>query len=106
MTYYFDSFIAAFSTMIEPEQKEILEKYFDKVQIKNIYPSRNEIGLYWQINILRNRVLHFTGRRYDYSDSSCCCYENFSSEIKMIRIDSKGNINIPSTLIDIYSGLL
>lgn len=103
LAYYFDSFIASFATILEPEQKEILKKYIDETQIEKIYPTRNKIGLYWQINMLRNRILHFTERRYEYSNESCCCYENFSSEIKIIRIDSNGNISIPSTLIDIYS---
>lgn len=103
LTYYFDSFVASFSTIIENDQKEILEKFFDKEQINNVFPTRNKIGLYWQINMLRNRILHFTGRRYEYTNKYCCCYENFSSEIKMIRVDKNGNISIPSTLIDIYS---
>lgn len=103
LTYYFDSIVASFSTIIEIDQKEVLEKFFDKKQINGIFPTRNKIGLYWQINMLRNRILHYTGRRYEYANKHCGCYENISSEIKMINIDKNGNISIPSTLIDIYS---
>lgn len=52
--------------------------------------------------MLRNRILHFTGKRYSYDNKYCSCYQDFSSQIKIIRIDEKGNINIPSTLLDIY----
>lgn len=103
LTYYFDSLVASFSTIIENDQKEILEKFFDKEKINSIFPTRNKIGLYWQINMLRNRILHYTSRRYEYANKHCSCYENFSSEIKIINIDKNGNISIPSTLIDIYS---
>lgn len=103
LTYYFDSFISSFSVIIEPEQKELLKQYFNKDIIDKKYPSKQNIGIYWQINMLRNRILHFTSRRYDYTNKACYCYENFSSEIKMINIDQEGNISIPSTLIDIYS---
>lgn len=52
--------------------------------------------------MLRNRILHFTGKRYSYGNKNCSCYQDFSSQIKMIRIDEKGNISISSTLLDIY----
>lgn len=103
LTYYFDSFVASFSTIIENDQKEILENFFDRGQINDIFPTRNKIGLYWQINMLRNRILHYTKIRYAYTNKFCYCYENFSSKIKMISVDKDGNISIPSTLIDIYS---
>lgn len=103
MTYYFDSFVASFSTIIEPDQKEVLSNYLNKNEINKFYPSRDVFGLYWQIYMIRNRILHFTKKRYSYERKECFCYENFSSKIKTIQTDDNGNINIFSTLIDIYS---
>ena len=102
LTYYFDSIVASFSTIIESEQRIVLEEYFGQKEINDIFPTRNKFGLYWQIYMLRNRILHFTGKRYSYDNIYCSCYQDFSSKIKIIRIDEKGNINIPSTLLDIY----
>lgn len=102
LTYYFDSIVSSFSTIIESEQKKILEDYISHEKIKDVFPSRNRFGLYWQIYMLRNRILHFTEKRYDYNNKCCSCYQDFSSEIKMIKIDLEGNISISSTLLDIY----
>lgn len=106
LTYYFDSFIASFSTIIEPDQKEQLLHYINSKEIEEFYPNRNKFGLYWQIYMLRNRIMHYTNWRYSYEKKVCYCYENFSSEVKCIKTDSEGNINILSTLIDIYKNKL
>ena len=103
LTYYFDSFISSFSTIIEPEQKNALEYFLDKKELNKFYPTRNKYGIYWQINIIRNRILHFPTKRYDYTKKECFCYEPFSSRIKAIKTDLEGNISIPSSLLDIYS---
>lgn len=60
-----------------------------------------EIGLFWEIYMLRNRIIHFTKARYDKSKAECIRFQDFSSKAKMIIIDSNENICIKSTLIDI-----
>ena len=102
MTYYFDSIVASFSVLIEPEQKDLLQKYLSKDEIKKIYPNRKQFGLYWQIYMLRNRILHFTEQRYASDINMCSCYQNFSSKINVVNIDGAGNIHLLSTLLDIY----
>lgn len=99
--YYFDSFITFFSTLIEPEQKHLLNNYLDSNIINNIFPNRNTIGLYWQIYMLRNRIVHFTSARYDNTTKECIRYYDFSSKIQFINIDNLNEIHVNSTLIDI-----
>lgn len=99
--YYFDSFIAFFSTLLEGEQREILCRYLDKNKIDNFFPKRNEIGLFWEIYMLRNRIIHFTKARYDADKTECVRFQDFSSKARMVVIDSNENIHIESTLIDI-----
>lgn len=101
LTFYFDAFIASVSVVFESEQKQILSKYLNTKAIEKIYPSRNEFGIWWQIYMLRNRILHTTETRYDGSADKCSMYMEFSSKILMVQIkDNK--ISLVSTLIDIY----
>lgn len=99
--YYFDSFITFCSTLIEPEQKNLLNNYLDSNIINNIFPNRNNIGLYWQIYMLRNRIVHFTNARYDNTTKECIRYYSFSSKIQSININHLNEIHVNSTLIDI-----
>ena len=101
MVFYFDAFIALFSSVLEHEQKEALRKFFDN-EVDQIYPNRKDVGLYWEINVLRNRIVHYTDKRYDNNRKICGCFLNFSSKINVINVDEMGNISIPSTLIDVY----
>lgn len=100
MAYYFDSVISAVSVIVEAEQKTVLAKNLDSIKINKFYPTRQKFGLWWQIYMLRNRILHNTEARYDNSKDRCSRYADFSSKILMIR--KKNNIfEINSTLIDI-----
>ena len=99
--YYFDAFITFFSTLIESEQKKLLSKYLNSSIINNIFPNRNNIGLYWQIYMLRNRIVHFNNGRYDNTTKECIRYHGFSSKIQFINIDNFNEIHVNSTLIDI-----
>ena len=100
--YYFDSFITFFSTLIEPEQKHLLNNYLDSNIINNIFPNRNTIGLYWQIYMLRNRIVHFTSARYDNTTKECIRYYDFSSKIQFINIDNLNEIHVNYISNDIY----
>jgi len=99
--YYFDSFITAFSTILEGEQRELLCRYLNKNKINNFFPTRNEIGLFWEIYMLRNRIIHFTKGRYSDNKTECNRFEDFSSKVRMVIIDELENIHLTSTLIDI-----
>lgn len=100
MVYYFDSVISAVSVIVEAEQKDVLAKYLDGIKIHEFYPTRQKFGLWWQIYMLRNRILHNTLARYDNSKDYCSRYIDFSSKILMIR-KKDGIFEINSTLIDI-----
>lgn len=100
MVYYFDSIIGAVSVIIEAEQKDALINFLDNVRINKFYPTRQKFGFWWQIYMLRNRILHNTEARYDNTKGYCSRYIDFSSKILMIR--KKNSIfEINSTLIDI-----
>lgn len=76
MIYFFDSLIASFAVIIESQQMNILIKYLNK-SVQEFYPSRQQFGLWWQINMLRNRILHYTNARYDDSKETCSMYMDF-----------------------------
>lgn len=100
MAYYFDSIIGAVWVIVEAEQKDILTKHLDSIKINKFYPTRKKFGLWWQIYMLRNRILHNTETRYGDSKNYCSRYHDFSSKISIIR--KKDEIfEINSTLIDI-----
>ncbi len=99
--YYFDSFISSFYTLIEPQQKDVLCQYLGDKKVNNFFPTRNEIGLYWQIYMLRNRIIHFTNGKYDNTGKECIRYCNFSSNIEVINITDNGELQANCTLIDI-----
>ncbi|MBE5820300.1 MAG: hypothetical protein E7310_05775 [Clostridiales bacterium] len=100
--YYFDSFTIFFSTLIEPDQKNLLKKYLDSSILDSVFPNRNTISLYWQVYMLRNRIAHFTSNRYDNTNKECIQYYGFSSKIQSISINDVGEIHANSTLIDMY----
>lgn len=99
--YYFDALVSSFSALIGPEQKDILCKYLDSREINKVFPTRKNIGLYWQIYMLRNRIIHFTGGRFDCSKKECTRFCDFSSKITILNMDSSGELHANSTLIDI-----
>lgn len=99
MVFYFDSLIAAISIIIESQQKDELNKYL--TGISESYPSRQQFGLWWQIYMLRNRILHTTSPRYTNDTNYCTRYINFSSKVLSIKI-SDHNIIMSCTLLDIY----
>jgi len=104
LTFYFDAFIASVSVVFESEQKQILSKYLNAKDIEKIYPSRNRFGIWWQIYMLRNRILHTTETRYDGNTNKCSRYMEFSSKILMVQIKDN-EISLLSTLIDIHKDI-
>lgn len=104
MVYYFDALISSAAVIIEANQKEALLKYLKSEKLNDIYPTREKFGLWWQINMLRNRILHNTEARYDSTKESCSRYIDFSSKVLMIR-KNNGNYEINSTLLDIYKDI-
>lgn len=97
--FNFDALILAVSAVIDNEEKDYLKNQFRKAKISDIYPSKKETGLYWQLNILRNRIIHHTGGRY-INDGECKRFLDFSSMVQMIRI-VHGNISLCCTQIDV-----
>lgn len=101
MVYYFDAFISSISSIVEAEQKDILLKYLNSKNIEKIYPNRNKFGLWWQIYMLRNRILHTTEERFDGNKEICSRYIEFSPKLRRVAI-KENKISFLSTLLDIY----
>ena len=101
-SFYFDSLVTQLYSLFESEQRIQLQHYFNKDKSFDFYPNRNEFGLWWEVYMLRNRVVHYTENRCISGKEECTCYYSFSSKCNMVGIDKNGNIIINSTLIDIY----
>lgn len=101
--FYFDAFILSACAVIDNEEKDYLAAYLKETDIKSFYPSKKEIGLYWQLNLLRNRIVHHTGGRYIDSETSQR-YFDFSSHVRMIRVVN-GHLYLQCTQIDIHTSL-
>lgn len=98
--YNFDAFVLASSEILEGESIGYMTSYLRRTPVSNYYPKKAEIGLYWQLNLLRNRIIHHTGGRYDNS-GGCYRYCDFSSRINVIRFEN-GHIKMECTQIDVY----
>lgn len=98
--YNFDAFVLASSTLLEGESVGYMAAYLRKTRIADYYPKRQEIGLYWQLNLLRNRIVHHTGARYENGEI-CQRYFDFSSRINGVRLRNK-NIVLECPQIDVY----
>jgi len=98
--YNFDAFVLAASTLLEGASIDYMATYLKKTPIAQYYPKKQEIGLYWQLNLLRNRIIHHTGGRYDNGEI-CRRFFDFSSRINGIRLNNN-NIQLECTQIDVY----
>lgn len=99
--FNFDALILSTSAVIDYEERDYLATQFKKVKICTTYPDRKDIGLYWQLNILRNRIIHHTGGRFANNNEECQRFLDFSSMIQIIRV-THGNLSLRSTQIDVY----
>ena len=99
--FNFDAFILSACSVIDNEEKDYLAAYLKKTDVKPFYPNKREIGLYWQLNLLRNRIVHHTGGRYINSEF-CQRYFDFSSHVRMIRVVN-GHLYLECTQIDIHT---
>lgn len=97
--FNFDALVLSTSAIIDSEEKDYLVKQFKKARINNIYPNKEEIGLHWQLNILRNRIVHHTGGRF-MNTKECQRFLEFSSMASMIRV-VHGNLSLSCTQIDV-----
>lgn len=99
-SYHFDAFVLAACAILEQEEKDYMAAYLKRTDIASFYPSKKEIGLYWQLNLLRNRIIHHTGGRFDNGEV-CQRFFDFSSRINGIRVKNR-NIEMECTQIDVY----
>lgn len=98
--YHFDAFVLSASALMEGESAGYMEAFLRRMPIVQYYPKREEIGLYWQLNLLRNRIVHHTGGRFDNGEI-CQRFFDFSSRINCIRLNNN-HIQLECTQIDVY----
>lgn len=98
--YNFDAFVLAACAIMEPASKDYMATHLRKKPVTSYYPKKKQIGLYWQMNLLRNRIVHHTGGRFE-NGSICQRYVDFSSRINGVEIRNE-NIALRSTQIDVY----
>ena len=96
--FNFDAFVLSTATIMDYEERDYLIAQFKKARINDIYPNKEEIGLYWQLNLLRNRIIHHTGGRF-MNTKECNRFLDFSSMVSIIRV-VHGSLLLVCTQID------
>lgn len=106
LAYEFESMVTAFARLYEEplivECCRYMKHKYSKVFKENC-PKRADIdGLWWRINLLRNRVVHTTPGVYSQKEDVSWRFQTISSQCKTIGFstDSKIGLSMPSTLID------
>ena len=95
--YFFDSMINQLYVFLE--SRTLLNGVF-KENLFGFFPTKNELGLWWDSYMLRNRIAHFTQTRYlNSQDEECKCFEEFNSRCRIIHLVDK-KVYMPTTLID------
>ncbi|MDR2162812.1 MAG: hypothetical protein LBO70_02555 [Clostridiales Family XIII bacterium] len=109
MAFAFEGIVSAFGiTMETPVVEEVKRGLSSK--IFNDFPRRqiqrdNVDGLYWRINVLRNRAVHFDEPRYHNADSNAQRWLGLSSKPLMAEIKD-GKLSLQCTLFDIAENQL
>lgn len=90
LSYEFESLLVSFSRLNEePLIVEISRHIKKKNQQKlkeNCYKKTDSNGLYWELNILRNRAAHATPGYYTIHNDRAARYMSISSKISMIEM--------------------
>jgi hypothetical protein len=102
--YEFESYIAAINKIIEQPVPDTISNNLDK-NIKKVFPQSmiqksNTDGLYWRMNILRNRVVHPDEAKYATMDKYAYKYYGFSAQPLGCKI-TKDSIEWKCTLFDL-----
>ncbi len=101
--YDFEDMVIAFSRLYESDMIDEICRFLNnnlkKKMVDNL-PKKNDVnGLYWRINLLRNRLAHSTSGRYD-NRNKAKRYLDFLSMVKMVTVEGN-NIEAKCTLIDL-----
>ena len=104
LSYSFEDFITAFSRLNEEYLYTELARTFStrmKQKLLSVQYKRDDVnGLFWRINLLRNRAAHSSRGAYTVYNSRAARYMSFGSRANMI--DTKdGQMIINTMLIDL-----
>lgn len=100
LSFMLDGFLMASATLIESPLRENTEKLLTgdvKKEFNYIFPKRDDPNsLYWRLNLLRNRAVHFDGDVYATQHG---VLQEFTSEFYVVISDGK-IVELPTNLID------
>ena len=100
--YSFDSMIVSISSLIEGDWKNIFSKYLNPNRILSIFPDNKDISLFWELNIIRNRIVHPTLSRYNTKNNECRQFVYFSTFPNNLSINN-GELSMKCRIPDMYS---
>lgn len=92
LSYEFESLLVSFSKLNEEpliiEIARHINKENEQKLRKNCYKKNDSNGLYWELNVLRNRVAHSTPGYYTIHNDMAARYMSISSRISMIEMNN------------------
>ncbi len=103
-SYRFEDFITSFARLNEdPLYEEVcraLPKRF-REKMRGVQYKKNDIhGLYWRINLLRNRAAHSSSGAYTEDKGRAARFMSFLTKVRAIRCEDEG-IFLETMLIDL-----
>lgn len=102
LSYEFENVLISFNKLYEDPLLIEIERHIpnaDKKILRSVCPKKNdENGLYWEVNLLRNRAAHGIKGFYTEHDDFAARYMSISSEIRCIEV-KEGEIKIITKLL-------
>ncbi len=103
-SYRFEDFIVSFSRLNESvlmsEISRALPKELRETVTRISYKKSDVNGLYWRVNLLRNKSAHSSKGAYTAYNDKCARYMSFSSRIFRI-VYNDGKFQFNTTLFDL-----
>ena len=102
LSYEFENLIVAFPRLYDETLLVEIGRHITKSNVKKIRSDsikrENIRGLYWELNLLRNRAAHSTPGYYTMNEGMAARYLSISSKIRTIEVDN-GECIFNSSLI-------
>ena len=103
-SYRFEDFIVSFARLGESPMQNEIERHLSNALKKRLQANqynKNDIeGLFWKINVLRNRAAHASEGAYTQYNGLSARWMSFSSKIQGVRYD-EGHFIMNTMLIDL-----
>lgn len=104
LSYEFENLVVSFPKLYEADLINEINRHIsteEKMLLEKNVPKKNdEKGLYWELNLLRNRAAHSTPGFYTEHESRAARYLSMSSRIRGIDYKN-GTIKLPTCLFSL-----